>query len=874
MANEVKTLFTGDPAQLFKTADAVEARVKELVKLSGNLTFGKVQSDTALQYANRDIKQIEAARIRSQKLIEAEIVKSEKAITAVRIREAKAANDAAIREIRRVEQLKRQATARAEFRQDLGSVLSQSGLGGFGSLVGASSSALAIGAGVALIGSGIQLAQTAIDKSIAAERANRLLSASATEAGKSYAFLAERNREFAASVGLSNTAAAETTAKIAQLATFSGNTSEQNIKNLQKGFADLAAARGIDSKDLTTLIGTILSGQDEGLNRLGLPDPSKIYEAYAKSVGKSKDSLTQFEKVQAAANAVLEKSKTFAGAAEARMNSLEGQVAKTSASWENFTESLSKGFTQNLTVQTAMKQLSDAVRGLGSDTDTLLEKLRAGKLTSEDITNASKQSAALKGLNIFGDTVGGFLLSGFNQATFGQIPQIDKAQKDTFTRLYQQLSGQSDELRRDTLQQQINGQILADAQQKKAADEATQSLQRQISATKQLTDARKESLDVLKFESQYAANATQNAFKIAEAGISTTGTPEQQLAAAKQILSLRQQALRAQSQDTLAGANRLLYSGKLSDEEAASVRRETYLELQRLNAELVLGQINGQKEIAQKEKEIFEQRKRQIGEIRDLITSNFAQSSQNPYVKIFDDAGKAIERARELTRGFSKDIQQAAIQSARAANGGSLFGQRIDTRLQVDNLQQQALRFLGGAVGRRELTGADIINGQIRNPVFETVYSGGNFSTDFTAEQKKIQDDLRRQIELVRSTPFSDIQGLKPEDRQRLINNSIADLVKGLNAEDLSGDLRGQAAQALLRQASDKIKEESVAREFYQKALAGELTVKVTGATSNIEVTSRDLSVETQQQQNPARAIRNDVKDAMGNYRQAGKYYD
>ena len=95
------------------------------------------------------------------------------------------------------------------------------------------------------------------------------------------------------------------TARITQLATNSGRTND--IEKLQKGFLDLSSARGIGVADLDNLIGTILSGQDEGLNRLGLSDPSKLQATYAASIGKTADQLSQMEKTQAAVNAVMEK---------------------------------------------------------------------------------------------------------------------------------------------------------------------------------------------------------------------------------------------------------------------------------------------------------------------------------------------------------------------------------------------------------------------------------------------------------------------------------------------------------------------------------------------------------------------------------------
>src|SRR5690606_33537798 len=127
-------------------------------------------------------------------------------------------------------------------------------LGGVGSLLGG----LGISVGVA---SFVSAARSAVEISVDQVRQNRLLASSATEAGISFAKAADQNRAFADQLGLSERQAAATTARILQLAARAGR--PQDAQKLQTGFADLSAAYGIDPNDLQTLIGTILSGQDE-----------------------------------------------------------------------------------------------------------------------------------------------------------------------------------------------------------------------------------------------------------------------------------------------------------------------------------------------------------------------------------------------------------------------------------------------------------------------------------------------------------------------------------------------------------------------------------------------------------------------------------
>lgn len=886
MGNTVSTTFTASADQLFRTADAVEKRVFEVAAnidkrfksvFSQPAIISPKFSDTALKFATNEVKQIETARLRSQRTIESEITKSERAIQRIN----KITSEQIIRDLKTVENAKQSTFARYQFRQDLGDVLQQSGFGGVGSVIGASGGALAIGASVALLSTGISktidLTQTAIEKTIQADRANRLLAASATEAGKSYSFLADQNRKFAASVGLSNTAAAETTAKIAQLATFGGNPSEQNIQKISKSFADLAAARGIDSRDLNTLIGSILSGQDEGLNRLGIADPGKLYEAYAKSIGTTSDKLSQFQKVQAATNAVLDKAGTFSGAAEQRMKSLEGTVARSSAAWDNFTTSLSRVVSSSREVQGAIGLLTVAANQLSkSGIGALDEKIRAGTLTDREIREASERGFLRRALDSSASIPVGFL----NSITYGQVRSLRR------TNELLQNPALYDATAYQKLQEQVNAQRGLNDAQRRAAEDEQRELREKVAAEKLKTD-QQNLLSIVKSGLKARADATSAFYSVEEAKLKAhlDTTKEQELNTIRAISNLRDQQIRSQIQQTQESFIQQKATQALTPKETLELTNETNAQVAKLNAELQINQINTLAEIQRKEREIAEERKKkaeeykkQLEDIRSLISSNFAQSSQNPFVKIFEDARTSIEKAREATKGFSREIQQAAIQSAQAANGGSLFQQRIGTRLEAFGLQQQAANFLGGQRFQTDfIRDFDAVTGKLLSArPYLSLIGQSSFSDKFNAEQLKQQETLRQQINLIRSTPFADIAGLSAADRNRFINNSIADLFKSVNPADVDSSLRGQAAQALLRQATDKLKEEAAAMQFYEKMnqIITNQGLLVTGASANIEVRSKDVTVETQQQANPARATRNDVKDSMGNYRQAGRWYD
>lgn len=262
---------------------------------------------------------------------------------------------------------------------------------------------IAAGVGFATI---VHTVDALIDRAIEGERATRLLSAAAVEAGISFSTAAEQNKAFAQQLGLSEKQAAATSAKIFQLASRAGRS--QDAGKIGAGLADLSAAYGIDSRQLQDLIGSILSGQDEGLNRLGLPDPGKLYDAYAKSIGTTASNLTQLQKTQAAVNAVLDKSAQFSGTAADRMNSLDGQVAKAAAGFESLRDNIAQAFAQNPIVQEALKTWIDLLGGVSYSIGDVKKKLEEG-VRPEDI---AKQMSSRPGLTEYLQAGASALLSG------------------------------------------------------------------------------------------------------------------------------------------------------------------------------------------------------------------------------------------------------------------------------------------------------------------------------------------------------------------------------------------------------------------------------------------------------------------------------
>lgn len=232
-----------------------------------------------------------------------------------------------------------------------------------------------------------------------ASDANRVLEFSATRAGIAYTSAAEQAEDFGKRVGASNTAAAATFADIIRLAERAGRS--QDLDLISKRFADLSAARGIRGAELQTLIGTILSGQDEGLNRLGIDDPGKLNAAYAAQVGKTADALTQQEKARAALNAVLEKGAEAEGQAAARLSGTAGQLDSASASYQNLDTQIGEAVATSIEFRDVLSTISDALSEVVTSHAEARRELSLGLKTPEQIAQEERDSFGRQTFNAF-----------------------------------------------------------------------------------------------------------------------------------------------------------------------------------------------------------------------------------------------------------------------------------------------------------------------------------------------------------------------------------------------------------------------------------------------------------------------------------------
>lgn len=132
---------------------------------------------------------------------------------------------------------------------------------------------------------------------------------------------------------------------------------------------------------------------------------SKMYEDYAKKIGKSTDALTQAEKAQAVYNGIMDEAAMFSGTAAEMSSGYQGQQAQLNATnlelSRNISESMIPALTQYSTLQLSItKQLSEFVKenkgatsGIVTFTTTLLAMI-VGLTTAKKAYIAYKTAAA------------------------------------------------------------------------------------------------------------------------------------------------------------------------------------------------------------------------------------------------------------------------------------------------------------------------------------------------------------------------------------------------------------------------------------------------------------------------------------------------
>lgn len=795
-----------DASDAFRVADAVEARYTRLeqnLKNFGKLNFtGTASLDRDLNKVldtQRKILQLQTEQARTQ-------TQTQRGFAAVeRTKQQELVTERQQLATQRERVRLAQQELRLRQQQEQASRRSTTG-GANGVIAGISG----LQAGVAAIGgyAVISIAERTLELANEQTRANRILASSAIEAGRAFASAAEDNKKFADQVGLSERQAATTTGAILRLAARTGRPEQSGT--LLTGFADLGAAFGIQSQDLQTLIGTILSGQDEGLNRLGIADPGQLYRQYAQEIGKTSDQLTQFEKTQAAVNAVMQKAGMFSGTATARMNSLEGQTAKLSASWDKLTSSGATWLTQQPLVSDAIRTYTDLFGALAINIDQVNKGLSEGKTPSQIVDELKPGAgffdylrAGVSGIPA-GFALGADLLSG--EGLDASVNRFGAAIDPS------RISDRDKQALRD----QVSNQKKLNEDNAKAAEAATAAQKKQIEAEQARTaELERQSKLITQINEQIV-------------------DPK---ATVQSLTNLRDGLDQALPKDKLEEINKNI-------DKAINANIEKAVE----QVKSLEAQFQG----------VFDQLQR-------------AENTTNPFVAVILDAEAAMKKVREQTAGLTDDLKRQAEQMQQNVNAMRLFEQRADTRLQAYDLLSQAqdIRDPFSSKERDRITAKATRDFLARNPnyigVLEQEYENRRRDSSDplsyngeTFEQFMKQDLEKRMTVFANETPEQKarkrlddqlriLQGLgaSNEAERSAVNRRIISISQGLNYDSLDSGTRDVLATAREQEAERLLKTENeamdIARESrdYLKAISENqtrlLAVAQRGGTASID---------------------------------------
>ena len=143
------------------------------------------------------------------------------------------------------------------------------------------------------------------------DTAQRKLSATARLTGESLATITGISTQAQQKFAISSSSAADLTQQFVKLAGRAGDVSMTG--QLMSSWMDLAAAQGMTLNEVLVGVNSTLVGQDEGVNRLGLMNPSNLWKQWADAAGKTVAQMSEQEKWMAIVIAVMNEGKKVQG---------------------------------------------------------------------------------------------------------------------------------------------------------------------------------------------------------------------------------------------------------------------------------------------------------------------------------------------------------------------------------------------------------------------------------------------------------------------------------------------------------------------------------------------------------------------------------
>lgn len=514
-----------------------------------------------------------------------------------------------------------------------------------------------------------------------ASDANRQLEFSAAQAGLSYTKASELAEGFGRRVGASNTEAARTFADIVRLAERAGRLAD--VDKLGRGFADLAAARGIKGAELSSLIGTILSGQDEGLNRLGADDPGKLNAAYAASIGKKAENLNQQEKAAAAVLAVEKLMGQAQGESAKRLDDTAGKLDSVASGYENVKTAIGVAITESA----QFRDVLDSILGL------LSQMPGAGRKGFRDVAEAGREA---KDSLSNGDLLGG-LKSFYNRVELGATEAFVSLgaifSGDVFTRQGRDALALAEAYRQDILNRDENT-----ARELQVATN-NQLRQRQVAELRRVGLSQNEITTIYQTAyGEYAGEAREKyiadeANRLLEEKGSEKAAASKAANAAEALRLTRRTAYADNTADALKVEN--------LDERIAKLRELKHEASEIFDADEVTKQTKKIDEAIEKtQKEIEAAVRTARDALRSFLNETAAQADRdNPFTSLFIRARDEAEETRKKFLIFGEDFAAQMARVREESIQTEIAAARLHSSLQALRYGQEARRLEGPFVG-------------------------------------------------------------------------------------------------------------------------------------------------------------------------------
>jgi hypothetical protein len=669
----------------------------------------------------------------------------------------------------------------------------------------------------------VAFGQRSIAAAREAEKAQADLNDTARQTGIAYDQLSAKATAFAKNTGIAATDAAAALAASANFAADAGRKGQ--IDAFQTGIADIAAGKKIDPSQIANITAALNDLNQKAIQKFTDQRPDEIFNRFAESIGTTASKLTDAQKQAAVFDATIANSTFFRGdAANATKSTasafgeLETAIGKALIPLDEF---LSKALHTATTGETPGGP-SPFFVGL----DNLIKELSSGSLFNDN-ANGNR---------------------GISADTFGAASDAE----------FQKWKGIQEKIKADFLQ---NKKDLAAAFSDPASGFQNFALSRfldqstfgGLSAADQAAARTKASKDAKEF-----LKTQQSVFRS-----EFDRADRSELSQGFSAFKLLSRAFDPKDADEIAG--------RFSDATAKAIRRvldnqnKSVIELRRaLTDTLTAPELNAgdrdklaadlnaaiKKSIDEGKKKIAELKKANADLFGDLFN---AAGENNPFVKVFSEAEKAIERTRLTTANLSDELRNQAEQMTRAANANNLFAARLQATLSASDLRAEGAAFRddeGTETADRRAHEAlarfkrNQATGLFKNPENLAIFQTGT-STKTRLELFDYQRRLEESGGLFRNPDIQDadrraiaqqtgpttlqarldrqlaaLNKLHPEneDQRSQIDRKIIALTQGVDPKDLTTAERSAAAAARENEATRiEMQEQEAAKDREQR---------------------------------------------------------